>query len=194
MIPKGLFTQIGMVIVSIGIIITYIQPAFQEVGATQDNIAVYEEQREKVKSVNSRLATHVSQINSISNNDTRRLLNYMPDKVDTIYVQRDLLLISTQAGVIYNDASYSGDSSRQNISAGTGDEIQPIAYEFVLSVEGSYEQIKNLFSLLEQNHYPLEVKALELTQLEGSFLGADITLVTYQYNNPVTGEIKKIEF
>ena len=47
MIPKGLFTQIGMIIVSVLIIITQINPIFAEIKAVQDSISVYQEERLK---------------------------------------------------------------------------------------------------------------------------------------------------
>lgn len=191
MIPSGLFTQIGMVVVAIGIIVTYIQPTFERIGDTQDNISVYEDQRKKVVLVNSQLESLVSKIDSVSSSDLKRLLNYMPNSVDAIDVPRDLFLISNMAGVVYNGAKYSGNPAQKN----SGDEIVSVAHTFTISVEGTYTQIKKLFSLLEQNHYPLEIESVHIQQEEGSFLGVDISLVTYEYTSPLTSSgSNKIDF
>jgi hypothetical protein len=189
MIPKGLFSQIAMILLAVGIIITYIQPVFDGISETQDAIASYKEQREKVKSVNDLLATYVTKIDNVTSNELERLSNYMPSKIDDIDIQRDLLLISNEAGVFYLDASYQGVENRKSSS---DDEVSQVAHKFDLSVEGSYDQLKNLFKLIQQNHYPLEVYSMNIRQQEGSFLEAQISLVTYEYSSPVINN--KIEF
>jgi hypothetical protein len=186
MIPKGLFSQIGMIIVAVALIVTYVQPAFAKIGLVQDNIEVYREERKKVISVNSQLATLVSRLDSISNEDKRELLTYMPDSVDVIAVPRDLAIISNEAGVLYKNATFLGlvDDSRE-LAEEPG--VTPaLKYEFTLSVEGTYGQIKNLFKLMEQNNYPLEVQSFNIKQIFGGFLAADIKIATYGYREPVT--------
>ena len=39
MVPSGLFTQIAMIGLSVGIVITYIMPTFDEIKLLQDNIS-----------------------------------------------------------------------------------------------------------------------------------------------------------
>lgn len=186
MIPKGLFTQIGMVIVSVAIIITYVQPAFSELGTVQDSIGVYQSERKQVASVNAQLASLLSRLDSVSNTDQRKLLTYLPDSVDEISVQRDLLLISNESGVLYKNSSYSGSSDTKSKQSVNETDLSPSAHSFNLSVVGTYGQLKNLFQLLGQNHYPLEVHGVTITRLEGDFLSADIRLTTYTYQSLVT--------
>lgn len=184
MIPNGLLTQIGMLIVSVAIIFTYIQPSFAEVEQTQNEIVTYQEERQKVVAVNSRLSSLVSQVDNVPNDDRRRLLAYMPDKVDKLNISRDLLLITQEAGVLYRNVGYEEapkNATRQNTAA-AADATQPIPHQFTLSVEGTYSQLKGLFALLEQNHYPLEVQEVSIQKIDGGFLSADITLTTYAFN------------
>lgn len=188
MIPKGLFTQIGMVIVSVAIIFTYIKPEFAKISLIQDDIKEYKDQRNMVISVNSKLDELVSSTDSVSVLDNQRLLNYMPDNIDQLSVPRDLYLISNEAGVIYIDAKYEGlDTELNQVTNEDGTESvandKPVAHSLVLSVEGSYKQIKTLLSLLEQNHYPFEVRKMDIASGEGGFLKTDITLSTYSYRN-----------
>lgn len=183
MIPKGLFTQIAMLILAVAIIITYVQPAFVKIGSVQDDIGVYEEQRDKVASVNDQLAALVARMESVSNDDKRRLLTYLPDSVDEIAVSRDLVAIMAEAGVIYKSVGYSGvvDVSSKGSQEG---EVMPAGSSFDLAVDGTYGQIKNFLRLLEQNQYPLEIQNLDIVQLEGGFLTANIQLNTYAYKPP----------
>ena len=185
MIAKGLFVQILMLVASGTIVVTFIQPKFAEITDVQDNIATYEQKRTEVLSVNSKLASLTSRLEGVSSSDQRKLFDYLPDKVDSVAVVRDLYLISNQAGVFYNDAIFSGANS-----GGANKENSfstPVSYSFDLSVEGTYEQIKGLFALLESNNYPLEVHNLNITKIEGGFLFANISLVTYAYDSSING-------
>lgn len=188
MMPKGLVTQLGMVAVSIGIVITYIQPAFGEVEDIQNNIATYKTERDKVVTVNSRLSELMSDMGSVSNDDQRRLLTYMPDSIDEIAVSRDLLLITLQAGILYKDVKYGGLGDRKGKKGSQAAEVSSQPHVFMLSVEGTYEQLKNLFRLLEQNNYPLEVQEVSIGKLEGGFLSAEIRLVTYAFKSDITND------
>lgn len=185
--PKGLFTQLSMIVVAAAIIFTYVRPAFVEVGKIQDDIGLYQEERQKVLSVNSRLSSLVSQMDSVSVEDRRRLLTYMPDTVDDLSVSRDLLLITRQAGVLYKDVGYSGPGKgSKNTSSGAS--VLPEPQQFTLSVEGTYTQIKNLFTLLEQNHYPLEIHGVSIGKADGGFLTVEIELMTYSFNSDIDNQ------
>lgn len=185
MIPKGLFTQIGMVIISIAIIITYVQPTFAEIGESQDQISVYQQERERVAAVNQMLASYVSRLDSVASTDQQRLITYMPDEVDVVAVQRDLLFITQQAGVLYQDSDVteSRPASRSTSRSATTDELSD-QQKFSLSIEGTYDQVKEFFRLLEQNNYPLEPFGVQIKSLEGGFLSVSMDLVTYSYKEP----------
>ena len=194
MIPQGLFTQIGMVIISAAVIVTYIQPIFTEIGVKQKDISIYQDKIKSVSAVNDKLDSLTARLNSVSTDDNRRLLTYMPDEIDSISVIRDLYLISNQAGVFYVDAQYEGEVEDRKASASSeGVDTDPRKYSFLLSVEGTYRQIKGLISLLEQNNYPLEIHSLDIDQLEGGFLSVNLSLVTYSYKSFIIGGDNKIE-
>jgi hypothetical protein len=108
MIPKGLFMQIVVVIVSITIVLFYIEPSFAKVQSIQSSIKNYELERGKVMKVNSQLSELVAKMDSVSTEDQRRLLTYLPNTVDPLAVSRDLILIAKQAGVTYNDVQAAG--------------------------------------------------------------------------------------
>jgi hypothetical protein len=66
--------------------------------------------------------------------------------------------------------------------------VQPQEYTFDLSIEGTYEQIKNLFGLLEQNNYPIDVQTLSIQMKDGGFLTADMGLSVYAHKSSVSNE------
>jgi len=190
MLSKNLFIQIAMITISIGIIVTFVEPTFSEIGGLQDDIAVYQTERQKVSSVNAQLDSLITVLNTVATDDQRRLVTYMPDEVDTINVVRDLSLISDEAEVVYISAAYVGEatSNTEQDDSGEAEFVQPQEYTFDLSIEGTYEQIKNLFGLLEQNNYPIDVQTLSIQMKDGGFLTADMGLSVYAHKSSVSNE------
>jgi len=177
----GLISQTLIIGLSVAIVFLYIRPAFQEIGSVQEQIDEYGTQRQKIEQVNAELEQRVAISESINPRNLERLRTYMPKFVDDIAVMRDLEFIAEEAGVVLDTISYdgSGDSDRERgEDDGLGD-LAPTPHDFSLSVTGTYSQIKTLFSLLEQNEYPLEVWSASIAPLSGGFLGADIEVVTY---------------
>ncbi len=209
MIPKGLFAQIGLLLLAVGIIFTYIRPTFEEIGQTQDEILTYQTEIEKVTMVNQKLMSMVATIDSTTIDDRQRLLAYMPNTVDILLVPRDIQTIVERTGGILDSVSYDGvrnDESSQDNSGTTnaytntnqqaaGGQFantssvstvseKPTAHAFSVSFAGNYQQVKNFLSALETNHYPLEVHQLTLSPAEGGFLNAELELVTYSHLDP----------
>ena len=109
----------------------------------------------------------------------------MPDTVDEISVVRDLALISKEAGVVYVAAVFAGTETpadeQEEVSDERPDMVKPAKYLFNLEIEGTYDQIKNLFTLLEQNNYPLEVTSVSIMKKDGGFLTAGIDVSVYAH-------------
>jgi hypothetical protein len=170
MIPKGLFSQIAIILLSGLIIFTYVKPSLLATKTIQDKITLYQQQRQKVSTVNGKLATLKSSVDTVGEDDKHRLLTYMPNTVDTIAVPRDLTFIADEAGVVVNDIKYVG---LQKPIVGEATIVSPDG------VQGSYTQIKQLLVDLEQNAYPLEVHDLKMAKREGGFLTASLKIYTY---------------
>ena len=176
----GLISQILVIGLSISVALLYIKPTFDEIGTIQDDVSEYKIQREKIERVNAQLAQHVAQIASISEADRESLSTYMPAEVDDISVMRDLQFIVAEASLIFKGIDYLGQNDKLFLD--TTEDLSldvPEAHEFAVVVEGTYSQIKDFLSLLEQNEYPLEVHDLQIVPIEGGFLSVTVTAVTY---------------
>jgi hypothetical protein len=189
MIPKGLFSQVALIVLSVMIIFTYIKPSLLTTKTIQDKITLYQEQQLKVSSVNEKLSKLKQSVDAVNESDKHRLLTYMPNTVDTIAVPRDLTFITAQTGVVVNDIKYAGAqksviSDPENVSP----EGVPDLHIFTLEVQGSYSQIKQLLTLLEQNEYPLEVHELHMSKKDGGFLLATMKIYTYNRAFPTKSE------
>ena len=184
MITRNIFIQVAMIAISIGIIFTFVEPTFGQIGKLQDDIVVYQVEQQKVSSVNNQLMALVNVLNNVAPDDQRRLLTYMPDEVDTINVVRDLSLISEEAGVTYISAESIGagvSADQREVVEEESAYTKPREYTFNLAIEGTYSQVKNLFMLLEQNNYPIEVQTLSIQKKDGGFLTAGIGLSVYAH-------------
>lgn len=188
MIPKGLFSQISMIILAFAIVFTYVKPTFGEIGKIQDDIAKYQAELAGVVYVNSELASHVSSMDSVSIDDHRKLLTYLPNEVDEIAVARDLKNISDLSGAQYMNVKSNGPAGEVEKKPDPK-KPRPQAVSFVLSVEGSYKEIKNLFKLMELNHYPLEVQGVTIDRKGVDFLGVEINIFSYAYLDENAGSI-----
>ncbi len=189
MMPTGLFSQIALIILSLGIIFTYIKPALGEIGKIQDDIGVYQTERQKVSDVNKKLDRVTNAVNAVSSDDQRRLLTYIPEQVDTVAVPRDLKAIADSAGVVLSQIKYEGpkettappsfvDPSMLS-TAPAFSSFEPEAHVFSFELESSYEQIKMVLKAIEKNAYPLEVHDLTIESTEGGFLSVKMKIITY---------------
>ncbi len=166
---------------AIAIVFLYLKPTFADIGNIQDAITQYKEEQQKVNEVNIKLASLVTKANAISSEDQTRLLTYMPDKIDTISVSRDIFNISIMAGVNIAGIDYKEIEAK-------GDEISaelvssnPIPHNFAVSLSGDYTKVKEFLLLLEQSNYPLEVHNLEITGSAEDELTLKMDIVTYSH-------------
>lgn len=174
----GLISQVLTIGLSIAIALLYIRPTFDDIGQIQTEINEYQTQREKIEKVNAELAAHVANLSSINPADIQRLTTYMPRFVDEVGVMRDLQFVVEQSGLIFKNVGYGGSGQRRGQAA--REKLDPVQHQFSIVAEGTYSQVKDLFSLLEQNEYPLEVHTANIQPLEGGFLSVDLTIVTYE--------------
>jgi hypothetical protein len=184
MIPYNLLSQISLVVLAVALTMTYISPTFTHISDIQNKISVYQQEKDKVATVNQTLAELVKKVDAVSVEDHKRLLVYMPDSVDTIAVPRDIQAIANDAGVVVRDIKYEGALKVPEPLDPTSAINVPEPHSFVITFESSYEQLKTILSYFEQNHYPLEVVELQVKKAEGDFLNVTIKLLTYDHTPP----------
>jgi hypothetical protein len=99
--------------------------------------------------------------------------------------------------VLYKSVKYAGaelgekDNRRsKDADPATGSPLKP--HVFNLSVDATYDQLKGLLRLLEQNNYPLEVHALDIQKSEGGFLNVSLDLVTYSFEADIISDDSEV--
>ena len=185
---NSFFFQIILGCLAVAIVVLYVKPTFADIGKIQDAITQYKEEQNKVNEVNMKLAQFSSKVGSISAEDQTKLLTYMPDKVDSIAVSRDIYNMSLMAGVNiatidYKDSESDTSNDVKVVPAGAevDTKLEPVKHTFNISLSGSYEKIKNFLGILEQNNYPLEVHDLEIVPGSEDDLTAKMEIITYSH-------------
>jgi len=180
MIANSLITQVITLVIALAIVFTFIQPTFAKIQSTQEEIKVLQAERATVESVNVKLNQLITERNRIAERDVRRLLNYLPEKLDEIKVLRDIEIITKTPGISLNASALKYNSQGSN----SGSNRQPSTtgvreHNFSLTLMTSYEHLKTFLLLLEANNYPLEVGSLKVSTAEGGLLNVNLELVTY---------------
>lgn len=173
MVPKGLITYIALIGLSVGIFFTYLQPNFDTVRASQDKLTLYKSEREKVKGVNEKLNSLVAEAALISEQDRILLNQYLPATVDDVQVQRDILAIFQDMGMVPTALSADGvvaDTGPQEQEPGSTltTSAKLVAHQFGTGGTMRYEEVLALLRLLGSNAYPLDVVELSVTTASDS--------------------------
>lgn len=161
---NSLFFQIVMAVLALGIIFMYIKPAIIKIGEKQGSIEQYRVEREKVDLLTNKLISYVAKVDSISSDDQRKLLTFMPDVVDNVSVSRDIYNIGLMTGVDVENIDFNENVNPAPLldEGQVRDSSIPFPHEFSVDLVGTYEELKDFFSSLEKNNYPLEIHDLKM--------------------------------
>lgn len=178
MVPNGLITQIALIGLSVGIFLTYLQPSFVTVRESQDKLALYKSEREKVQGVNARLDTLVKDEATISAGDRALLDRFLPQTVDAVSVQRDILAIFDTIGIVPTALTADDAPANKNTSEATADGVISnapalVAHGFSTAASLRYEETLELLRLFEVNAYPLDVITMDIAAAGGDAEGED---------------------
>lgn len=185
--------NLALIIISIVIGLTYVQPTFNEMKLTQDETAEYQEAIKNANSFTAELARLQGQLDRLNPADVAALAVYLPESVDAVAVMRDIKFIVESSLMSFEGvAAAAGDTALEPINVigaddeeedfslrGAAEETELITHQFTLTVTGSYTQLKSLLEAFERNEYPLEVVELNFSAGEGSLLSYTLTLETY---------------
>lgn len=163
----SLLTQVVFITISLVIMFTFIKPMFSEIKNLQDQEFIYSDAVAKAAQFNSRLQELIELRDSISRSDLAVLENFLPLEIDSLKVMNDIesvfrlknipitALTATDIVEPASDVSFETDVVLESAQAGSKYQ------DFEVAFNSSYEEMKELLSLLEMNAALLEV--VELT-------------------------------
>jgi hypothetical protein len=192
MITNSPFIQLFMVILAVAILLLYIQPTIESIRATQDDIAIYQNELDRVTEVNDILRTHTNTINTLPLSDVQALERYIPSTIDEIAVMRDLQLLVNEIGITLTSLEYGGPAAAAEADGSAVTETESnneelVSTTFSLGVETSYAGLKALLRALEVNNYQFTVAGADIVPGETGLLSVSLDLVTYALRAPSSG-------
>jgi hypothetical protein len=182
----SLFSQIGMIVVAVTMLFTYIKPTYTNIQTTRDAIQTYTVEANKVKSVDDLLAAQTAKVDAISAADMTALKRYMPDEVDEVAVMKDIQAIFNALAIPLTSLTASVVKTVPPSDAETVDPLSPHSFTVVSSM--SYEELKTLLRVLEVNNYLLQVDSLVATPAASGLIGVSIVLTTYSRTPTATAQ------
>jgi len=193
MITNSPLIQLFMVILAGAIFILYIEPTMQSFRATEDKIAVYTNELNRVKEVTNLVSSHIANIDTLPVTGRQALEVYLPTTIDEIAVMRDLQTIVEGLEMEIETLEFTGGADMADGTEGVpASENTATKYPglqtatFALSLSTSYDGVKSLLRALEMNAYQLNITAASLTPNEAGEISVVLTIETYAFRPVVT--------
>ena len=187
--------QILLIIIDVVVVVTVVRPKFAEIQTNQQEIQRFGNAVEKATQFNQKLQELIDRADGISSLDMIRLNSFLPERIDSVRVSRDVQNIAKTNGLllenISSSASDGGAVTTSDTIGANGEQLNSqsisseaerdlVIQQFELEVIGSYENLKNMLRDIERNAYPLRLVELTLAAEEESLLHAyEMTLETY---------------
>lgn len=183
--------QIILIVTAVVIVFAVIKPKFDSIQQTQAEALSYQRAVDNIGQYNVRLQELTNQAKAISAEDLSALYRYLPEKVDTVAVGRDIYNIADKNGLLLlevvakegaevvteTEAAPLVDPSVMNegdptmgTDGGIFMEGQParqssvlMSHSFQVEVIGTYDSMKSMLVDIEKNDYPLRVVEFSFT-------------------------------
>ena len=170
----SVIVQVLLFVIALTIVWFYVYPAFTMVSEKQDRVSEYDEAIAEAQTANQLLDELLQEIRAIDSADQEALTTYLPESIDPIVVQRDLLAFVQRRDLQMENLSQTSDAELV-------EEENRYQSEFSISVTGTYDEIKNLLADIESNNYPLHVDTAQLESLGGDSLRTELSFITYAF-------------
>jgi hypothetical protein len=188
MITNSPFIQLFMVILAGAILILYIQPTVESFRLTEDRIVLYKTELDRVKDVTMLLNKHIADIETLSLASKEALEIYLPATVDEISVMRDLQTVVEGLDLELISLEYTGGAqvsdsdTAESTESGTGIYPGLTPVSFNLSINATYEEVKDFLRALEINRYQIYITEAALTPSDDGEVALTLALQTFALN------------
>ncbi len=199
-----ILSQLILLIISIAVFVTYIQPTFSKLQLVEQEISQFKEAVSKASQFNQLLNSLTNTLNTITQTDLQILEKYLPNTIDSVLVAKDLETLIEKNGLFpktigIEDLIRDSDSTVKKIQFDNNDNFveestitklqnEVTAQSFKVSIQGSYESFKMFLRDVEVNAYPLRVSELTVVLPVANEKGGpsdiytfDVTFETYAF-------------
>lgn len=173
-------TPVLLLVVSMGLFYTYINPQYAKLQELQAQETRYEEAVSHVKEIQTIRDTLLTKFNSFTDEEMHRLDTMLPDRVDNVKLVLDLDGIASRYGIDIRSVKV----NRPQIDSiqDLGDGSQPTPYgtlKVMFTFEAGYEDFVNFIEDIEQSLRIIDVTAITLRPLIGGTYEFNVTIDTY---------------
>lgn len=165
-----LLTQIVLIVASLVILFTFVQPTFSKIKVTQDELYQYKEAVKNASAFNARLQELLSIKQSFPGTDLAALERLMPASIDTIDTMRTISeIFATRNVAITSMIPADPVSPISDISLETNATVQmpermDVSYQdFEVTFTGTYWEMRDILLLSEASNPLLEIVSLNFT-------------------------------
>ncbi len=157
-----------VIIVSIGVYFFYIEPLTLEVRVQLAKKNEIERVLNRVREIKEKRDAVLSDYNSISEEDIKKLEKILPENINSVVILNDLNSVASQFGLVIKE--YKADEVINNNNSvsdgGPGDPYKKT--KIIINVEGSYGQFLNFLTALESSLSIMDVVFLNIKGSEGN--------------------------
>lgn len=175
-------TPVLSIVISILLVLFYVQPRYVEVQAVQKEINEYTTAIEKYTEFKNKLQEKLALIQARSIEENNRLASIAPTNLNKTRLLVNLESMAKSQNMLFGNVTLKEQEGVLDSGSGNTGEPQDelVNVDVTFSVIGTYEQFKSLLRMIEQSLLLLEVTEIGFTSVkEGSFLQFQITVRAY---------------
>jgi len=194
-------TPIVALLIAIGLAVTYVQPSFVAIQATEREITEYENALKHANVLQARIDEKLERRRGFDQVGLVRLSQLLPTEVNEVDIILTLDGLARDHGMSFGDIKVTeaavgeagavtpNDSAAEMIddpammgidSSGSGAQAPKVSYvEFGFSVEGTYDQFKDFTADLERSLTLFEIMKLDFKESEGDATAFGFVIRTY---------------
>lgn len=182
-------TPLFAFIIAIGLVLTYVRPTFQAIGATQDELKKYTDTIASAQELRAELQKKIDQKRNFTPSQLERLEAMIPDKSDEIATILDIDALAREyrmsvsgISVAKAGSAQEGESEGVAQAENSGEALPYTTMDISFSLAGTYEDLRLFLSALEQSLVLYDVTNLDFGSSEGDGLSLNMTVRAYMFN------------
>jgi Tfp pilus assembly protein PilO len=170
------------------------KPMFADIKANQDETNQYKEAVDKAAQFNNQLQSLITQRNSFSASQLKRLETLVPYDIDEVRALVDLKALAEQNGLFFGNIGVKEpkqSNSSKNAQAGTSGASMSAAdfdsIDISFGVIGTYEQMRAFLSDIEHNLVMMDIMNLSFSTTESNLSLYNFTVRLHAIKSNPTG-------
>lgn len=171
-----------LILISVGIFFTFIDPQYKEIQELNKDIAENNRMLNLAQELKDKRDDLQDKFNSIGEEDRKTLEKILPDTVDNVRLILDINNIANDVGIQITNIGINNEQDQDSVKKDVIDRTSATGYgtlSLSFSVSSTYEIFKVFIERLEDSLRLVDIVDLSVLVGESDFYGYDVTLNTY---------------